>query len=306
MLAKLKDDSPLAVEMKRVNEHRESVEEMKKGTTEDWHMASQYVVPSQLSFFKAVLIRYSRHIEAEQASLDADASFSALAKGSVARPADDISKILKFKCFEQTFAEELPLPVPCSETDNLSGKKETGRASSANACSSPEIVSINIEDIDAFSMCIDISVEDVEGYTEGAFLEDDVIEAFCEAIGEPYREVHSGSETRDLYTTRLTVGGKRINTAAMFKGRGVKHPLRIRDCGSQGNQLLKLVKNTSAQLFIVQHVHKIDPEVNETLRDHVIGLTRFSRVYLCLIDGVDTARFLKGMGRDLDEMKARK
>ena len=171
---------------------------------------------------------------------------------------------------------------------------------------SRSVVPVFIDDIDDFASCRNIKPADVEGFTEGAFLEDDVIAAFCERIGEPYSEAHSGSETRDLYTTRLTVGGKRLRTAAMFKGRGVNRPLRIKDCGSQGNQLLKLAKNTSAQLFIVQHVHKIDPEVEEALRDHVLSLTLLSTVYFCFIDGVDTARFLKGMNRDLAEMKARK
>ncbi|MBU1118599.1 hypothetical protein KKH43_01815 [Patescibacteria group bacterium] len=166
-----------------------------------------------------------------------------------------------------------------------------------------ELISITLDDIDNFSAIHAVKPEDVTDYTNSAFLEDDVEECFLEAIGEPYKEADSGSETRDLFTDKLLINGKRLGTAVMFKGRGVKSPLSIDKCGSKGNQLLKLAKNNAAECFIVQHVNKIEPDVKEMLIDSVLTNTRFAKVYVCFIDGVDTARLLRSMRKDLAELK---
>ena len=168
-----------------------------------------------------------------------------------------------------------------------------------------ELINITLDDIDNFSAIHSVKPEDVTGYTNSVFLEDDVEECFLEAIGEPYKEADSGSETRDLFTDKLLINGKRVSAAVMFKGRGVKSPLSINKCGSKGNRLLKLAKNNAAECFIVQHVNKIEPDVKEMLIDSVLTNTRFTKVYVCFIDGVDTARLLKSMGKDLEEFKNR-
>lgn len=169
-----------------------------------------------------------------------------------------------------------------------------------------ELVSLTIDDIDNFSGVSEIKFNELEGYTNSVFLEDDVEECFLEALGEPYKEADSGSETRDLFTDKIIVNGKRLATAIMFKGRGVTGSLSLDKCGSKGNQLLKLAKNNAAECFIVQHVNKIEPDVKETLIDLVLTNTRYSKVYVCFIDGTDTARFLKSMGKDLDKLKLKK
>ncbi len=165
---------------------------------------------------------------------------------------------------------------------------------------SKEIIILTIDDIDNFSSIKNISSNEVMDYASGEFLEDDVEECFLEALVEPYKEVDSGSETRDLFTDKLIVNGKRLSTAIMFKGRGLKGSLSLNKCGSKGNQLLKLAKNNAAECFIVQHVDKIEPDVREALIDFILANTRFNKTYVCFIDGLDTARFLKGMGKNLD------
>ena len=172
--------------------------------------------------------------------------------------------------------------------------------------SNKEIISIKVEDIQNFAGVETVKFEDVEGFCESAFLEDDIESVFLKAFGEPYKELDSGAETRDLFTDRLIVEGRRLDTAIMFKGRGVRTPLRIRDCGKNGDQLLKLAKNKAAQCFIVQHVHKIEPAVKEALNDHVLSNSIYSKVYVCFIDGVDTARVLKSRGLNLEELKQRR
>ena len=130
--------------------------------------------------------------------------------------------------------------------------------------------------------------------------------AFLEKLGEPYKELDSGSETRDLFSDRIIYKDKRLATVFMFKGRGQKGELTIKKSGSTGNQLLKLAKNNSAECFIVQHTNKINPDVREALQDHILQNTRLSKVYICFIDGIDTARFLKSLGKNLDELKSKK
>lgn len=169
-----------------------------------------------------------------------------------------------------------------------------------------EVIILKIDDFDNFEEVRSITVAEVEYYSKDCFLEDDVKDAFLEKLGEPYNEPHSGAETRDLFSDRLEYSGKRLAAVFMFKGKGEPGELVIKKAGSTGNQFLKLAKNNSAECFIVQHTNKISPDAREALQDHVLQNTRLSKVYICFIDGVDTARFLKSVGRNLEELKNKK
>ncbi|MCK5660472.1 MAG: hypothetical protein KAH86_03865 [Methanosarcinales archaeon] len=169
-----------------------------------------------------------------------------------------------------------------------------------------EVVLLNIDDFDNFKDINVIKSLEVIGFSEDCFLEDDVENAFLKTLEEPYKELDGGAETRDLFSDRIAYKGKRLATVFMFKGRGQKGELTIKKAGSTGNQLLKLAKNNSAECFIVQHIHKINPDVREALQDHILQNTRLSKVYICFIDGIDTARFLKSVGENLEELKNKK
>ncbi len=166
-----------------------------------------------------------------------------------------------------------------------------------------EVVILKIDDFDTFDNISKIKATEVLDYAQDCFLEDDVEETFLEKLEEPYKELDGGAETRDLFTDRLMYDSKRLSTVFMFKGRGQKGELTIKKSGSTGNQLLKLAKNNSAECFIVQHINKISTDVREALQDHILQNTRLSKVYICFIDGVDTARFLKSVGKNLEELK---
>ena len=170
-----------------------------------------------------------------------------------------------------------------------------------------EIEIIKIEDIDVFKDIIKtVDTNDLIGkYDNSAFLEDDVENIFIRLLKETpsYKEKDSGAEMRDLYTDRVFIGGTRYSAAIMFKGRGVSGSLRISDCGKNGDQLLKLSKNTFSELFIVQHVNKIDHDVREALKDHLLVHSSFMKIKLCFIDGLDTARILYGAGENLKKLK---
>lgn len=166
-----------------------------------------------------------------------------------------------------------------------------------------EVIPLTIDDFDNFKEVKNVLSSEVIDFSKNCFLEDDIENAFLEKLGEPYKELDGGAETRDLFSDRIIYKGKRLPTAFMFKGRGERGELTIEKCGSRGNQLLKLSKNNSAECFIVQHGNKINQDVREALQDHILQNTRFLKVYICFIDGVDTARFLKSVGKNLEELK---
>lgn len=170
------------------------------------------------------------------------------------------------------------------------------------------ITQIYIDNIDNFKNLTDkVKAMDIAPkYTKSVFLEDDVEETFLDILCEPYKELDSGAEMRDLYTDKVLINGKRIASAWMFKGRSVKGPLKIKGCGKNADQLLKLSKNTFAQLFVVQHGHKIEPEVIEALRDHLLAHSLSHDIKILIIDGIETARILKAKGKDLDALMNKK
>ena len=167
------------------------------------------------------------------------------------------------------------------------------------------ITPITIDEIDNFKDIVrDVSASDIDKeYTKSAFLEDDVENAILGILKENYKEYDFAGETRDVSTDHIRINGIRQQTMMMLKGRGVKGPLTIAKCGKNGDQLLKLAKNTFAQLYIIQHVNKIEPEVAEALTNHLISHSVISKIYICKINGTDTARLLKGLRMDLAELK---
>lgn len=168
---------------------------------------------------------------------------------------------------------------------------------------SRELVILKPDDIDQFINIREITPQDVMEYSRDAFLEDDVEEVILRCLGEPYKELDSGAETRDLYSDRISYNGQRLSTVFLLKGRGLKGRLTIKGTGKNGDQLLKLAKNYSAECFIVQHTNKIESDVRDALQDHVLQNSRLVRVYICFIDGTDTARLLKAYGEDLAALK---
>ena len=169
-----------------------------------------------------------------------------------------------------------------------------------------EVIFLNIDDFDNFKEIHKIKPLEVMDFSKDCFLEDDVENAFLEKLGEPYKQFDGGAETRDIFSDRIVYRNKRLSTVVMLKGRGQTGELTIKKSGSTGSQLLKLAKNNSAECFIVQHGNKISTDVREALQDHILQNTRLSKVYICFIDGIDTARFLKSSGKNLGELKDKK
>jgi hypothetical protein len=85
-------------------------------------------------------------------------------------------------------------------------------------------------------------------------LEDKVQVSFEKVLGESFHKKDHGGEESDLFSTFVVVNGRRVPTAFMLKGRGLKKPeLTIADCGKNGDQLVRLVQSP-AELFVIQFV----------------------------------------------------
>lgn len=126
-------------------------------------------------------------------------------------------------------------------------------------------------------------------------LEDDIKKYFVRLVGECVAEGDWGGETNDLIA-RAVVNGHECATAFFLKGRSVKRPLEMRDCGKRGDQIDRLF-TAPADIFVIQHVHQIRESVRTSARNHVERLRqRGSYAQVCFLDGSDLARILCGLG----------
>lgn len=121
-----------------------------------------------------------------------------------------------------------------------------------------------------------------------------VKELICRLLGEAEVPKDWGGEEADLFSSNLSVAGKRFSAVFLLKGPARFHEMTLADCGKNGDQIYRLF-NTPAEVFVVQHCHKISPAVRKTVEAY--ALSQYSRsCRYTLIDGYDTARILHSSG----------
>jgi hypothetical protein len=103
-----------------------------------------------------------------------------------------------------------------------------------------------------------------------------------------------GGERCDLYASNVAVGGKRKSCAFVFKGPAKFHPMELKDCGKNADQILRLYE-TDAEVLVLQHCHEVRASVRKTMEIFASGDLRRYRQF-CIIDGFDTVRILKSQG----------
>jgi hypothetical protein len=159
---------------------------------------------------------------------------------------------------------------------------------------------LHIDGIDSFAAVRDVPSEQVrellvEGYLD---VSEDFVQSGLEKIlNVPFHKKDWGGETDDLYTANLEVGGRRVPTAFLLKGHGLKsRELRIKDCGANADQLLRLFE-APAELFVVQYVGVISEAVVKDVQGKANERrSRGGPARFCIIDGQDTARLLRAYG----------
>jgi|CXWL01.1.fsa_nt_gi hypothetical protein len=121
-----------------------------------------------------------------------------------------------------------------------------------------------------------------------------VKELFCSLLSEADVPNDWGGEETDVYSSNLTVEGKRCSAAFLLKGPAKFHEMTLADCGKNGDQIYRLF-NTPADVFVLQHCHKVTPAVRKTME--AFALSQYSRSCMyAIIDGYDTARILHSHG----------
>lgn len=124
--------------------------------------------------------------------------------------------------------------------------------------------------------------------------EQKVKELICRLLGEATVPKDWGGEECDLFSSNLSIAGERASAAFLLKGPARFHEMTLSDCGKNGDQIYRLF-NTPADIYVVQHCHKISPAVRKTVEAY--ALSEYSRRRrFCLIDGYDTARILHRHG----------
>lgn len=164
----------------------------------------------------------------------------------------------------------------------------------------PLLTRLYVEDIDSFAKVRDVNPEQVAYLLEDGYLEvlEDRVQRALEAILDvPFHKPDWGGELDDLYTSNVRLHGRRIATAFLLKGRGVRHrELQIADCGKNGDQLVKLF-DAPAEFFVIQFVGRVSEAVIKDVEGKIEALkSRRNAVRYMIINGQDTARLLLAYG----------
>jgi hypothetical protein len=120
--------------------------------------------------------------------------------------------------------------------------------------------------------------------------EAEIKSVFAELLGELHVQKDWGGEECDLFSSNLTVNGVPSSAAFMLKGPAKFHELKIKDCGKNGDQIPRLFK-CPAEIFVVQHCHKISPAVREMMEAYAFSNYRRKSKFT-IIDGYATACIL--------------
>jgi len=151
---------------------------------------------------------------------------------------------------------------------------------------------IQISDIDSFAKAKDVPATVVRGYVRPLRLPEDTVERIIAAIlGEPYRQKDWGGELDDMFSAQVRLGGRDVTASFMLKGPAVPGILKPRNLGSNGDQITRMTSQP-AELFVVQHVNKIDSAVYRQLTDAVVARRAQGQPHVVgsVWNGVDTAR----------------
>lgn len=103
-----------------------------------------------------------------------------------------------------------------------------------------------------------------------------------------------GGENDDLYSTRVTIDGKRHPAAFGLKGRGTRGPLTPEKMGKRGDQIQRLFRSP-ADVFFIQYWGRVAESIIEQMRSFSIARSALERkrIYYGAIDGTDTVRLRK-------------
>ena len=118
--------------------------------------------------------------------------------------------------------------------------------------------------------------------------------AFAEILHEGSVPKDWGGEKSDLFTSNVSLDGRRLPTAFLLKGPAKFSPMTMRHLGKNGDQIERLF-NEPADLLILQHCHEVTNPVRATMRAYASRIHDLR--YFTILDGYDTIRLMRAYGK---------
>jgi hypothetical protein len=185
--------------------------------------------------------------------------------------------------------------------DHLRGLDEIRTSSIPQYTDLPVQTRLFAEDIDSFRKVRDVNPAAVADLLKDGYFdkpEDFVQMALEQILNVSLHKQDWGGEYNDLYIANLILYGARVESAFLLKGNGLrKKVLEIRDCGKNGDQLVRLFESP-ARVFVIQFVGNISEVIAKDVEGKIGALRAIKRqAWYCLVDGQDTTRILRAYGK---------
>jgi hypothetical protein len=126
-----------------------------------------------------------------------------------------------------------------------------------------------IDDVEEFQDVLDLKPSKLPKLVPARLPEKIFKYGVASVLGNQGKFQDWGGEKNDLYSTHVTIGGRRMSTAFAFKGPATAPPLTIAKLGKNGDQIPKLF-STTAEAFFVQIEGQIEEAVKEDMLAHAI------------------------------------
>jgi hypothetical protein len=167
--------------------------------------------------------------------------------------------------------------------------KITGHTVTIKVPFAPKTQSLTVDDIKEFQKVK--SVKKVPAELSPARLPESIVKkGIVKLLGEELNPKDWGGELNDIFTTRVTISGKRRRAAFALKGPAKKGPLVPKMMGLNGDQVQRLFASP-AQVFFVQYEGEIKESIVDLMARLAIAKAVTEReVYYGVIDVADTYR----------------
>jgi hypothetical protein len=131
------------------------------------------------------------------------------------------------------------------------------------------VCEIFIDDVEEFKDVLDLKPSKLPTLVPARLPEKIFKYGIASVLGNQGKFQDWGGEKNDLYSTHVTIGGRRISTAFALKGPATAPPLTIAKLGKNGDQIPRLF-STTAEAFFVQFEGQIEEAVKEDMVAHAI------------------------------------
>ena len=202
----------------------------------------------------------------------------------------------KINFFHQNKAKVIALSKSKAKREAFPTKRNPAGTSGKNikvelTVKQRKVKRITLDDIDSFkkSWKVASAAELAKTISENKFRN-----GIKRILGELGKFKDWGGETNDLYSSRVTMGGKRKVTAFAFKGPGKRGKLTPGKMGKNGDQIQRLF-DSPAVVMIVQYHGQIDQSVMSQMEKLAIAKSFLTGevIHFGIIDGIDSNRIYK-------------